>query len=700
MIAAESDAPQRFQRTEIPRHKTWGGPLVIPEHHRATPGNVECSKCGRHWKGKCPCTYYKRCTNWIDVIQNEYALKQWDRRLVAYGMSQRPDLVLAAAACKPPHDKKVLTQEDKDALQQIADQAKEFAKGSAAATIGTSLHKLTERMDLGETLGFVPAPWPADLKAYQEATKDIEWIDIESFRVHDEYKVGGTADRIGWYEGRLRIFDVKGLALTTLLPTPTGWTTMGAIQIGDQVFGSNGEPCTVTIKSDVKRIGTYIVSFNDGSKVTCDSEHIWWTTTRYDRDNGRGPQPRSILEVAATQRTNGGKGQNHHCVPVTQPLNLPELRLPIDPYLLGCWLGDGTCSNGGITKQDDLFDVLQSDGCVLGVRQIDKRSGCVTRTAVGLMALLRTWNLLNNKHIPDQYLRASDQQRLRLLQGLMDTDGTWNIPRRRAEFTTTDKAMAYQVEELLLTLGQQPHIDIVKRTGFGKTVIAYVLGFTPVDMMPFRLPRKAAKAVTGKQERKSDASARNRVIVSVEAGPDVETACIGIDSDDHTYLCSDRFIPTHNTGSDFWAGGQGPAMQLAMYARSRKYDIATDTRVPDVADLDLNVGYVIHLPEGQGFCELKPVDIMKGWGACRVAKEVWKTRDEKKYFMEPQQVRHTTTFVDLAAQAATVAELKTLWRSAAEQHALTPHVKKFITERAEALKSQARADLPVIRPQM
>jgi hypothetical protein len=169
--------------------------------------------------------YYKRTTTFIDVLQDEYLLKQWGKRNVAYGMSQRPDLILAASACTPDSDKNQ-SLEDKRELNSIAAQADEAAQHMKAATIGTSLHKLTHRMDRGETLGFVPDPYPADLAAYDEKIKSlgIEWVSIESFRVYDgwvdtecahKYRhcdcmgVAGTVDRIGWYKGRLRIFDIK-----------------------------------------------------------------------------------------------------------------------------------------------------------------------------------------------------------------------------------------------------------------------------------------------------------------------------------------------------------------------------------------------------------------------------------------------------------------------------------------------------------
>jgi hypothetical protein len=167
--------------TEIPRDR-WGRPLILP------PGETKR-------------VAYRRCTTFVGCLEDTYNLMNWKNRQVAYGMGQRKDLVLAAAAADP---------DDKRKLNEIAEKATEHAMASASATTGTALHALTERIDRGQPLGFVPAEYEADIAAYREATKSIEFSGIESFRVHDEWRVAGTADRIGKdRRGRIRIYDIK-----------------------------------------------------------------------------------------------------------------------------------------------------------------------------------------------------------------------------------------------------------------------------------------------------------------------------------------------------------------------------------------------------------------------------------------------------------------------------------------------------------
>ena len=171
-----------FVNTEIPRDR-YGRPMILQ------PG------------AKTKRVAYRRTTTFVGCLEDTYNLMAWKNRQVAIGMGQRPDLVLAAAAAD---------KEDKRAFNEIADKATEHALASASATTGTALHALTERLDRGQELGHVPDPYGDDLKAYEAATAGINWLGIEAFRVHDDWKVAGTADRIGRSpNGRLRIFDIK-----------------------------------------------------------------------------------------------------------------------------------------------------------------------------------------------------------------------------------------------------------------------------------------------------------------------------------------------------------------------------------------------------------------------------------------------------------------------------------------------------------
>ena len=172
----------QWQNAEIPRDR-WGRPMIMP-----LKGTKRVA--------------YRRATTFVGCLDDTNGLMKWMSRQVAFGMGQRKDLVLAAAAADPT---------DKKKIGEIADKAAEHAKGVAgdAAETGTALHSLTERIDRGGPLGVVPQEYQADIEAYRKATEHIEYLGIETFRVHDEWKVAGTADRIGILNGRPMIMDIK-----------------------------------------------------------------------------------------------------------------------------------------------------------------------------------------------------------------------------------------------------------------------------------------------------------------------------------------------------------------------------------------------------------------------------------------------------------------------------------------------------------
>lgn len=170
-----------FGNVEIPRDR-FGRPMVM-----STDGKRVA---------------YRRTTTFVGCLDDMNGLMKWKARMVAIGMGQRKDLVVASAAADP---------EDKKLLGDIAEQAMAQAQAGAAATTGTALHAMTERMDRGQDQGHIPDEHVGDLKAYAAATAHIEWLDIECFRVHDAWKVAGTADRIGrdTRTGRVQVYDIK-----------------------------------------------------------------------------------------------------------------------------------------------------------------------------------------------------------------------------------------------------------------------------------------------------------------------------------------------------------------------------------------------------------------------------------------------------------------------------------------------------------
>lgn len=142
---------------------------------------------------------YTRWTTLAGAMEDLNNIRAWDQRMVALGLAERSDLVLAVAAHR----------DDKDELNRICRDAKERGGANTASGIGTSEHKLLERLDLGQDLGAVPDEYTADIRAYEKATAELEPIAIERFVVHDKLRTAGTPDRIVVYRGRNYVADIK-----------------------------------------------------------------------------------------------------------------------------------------------------------------------------------------------------------------------------------------------------------------------------------------------------------------------------------------------------------------------------------------------------------------------------------------------------------------------------------------------------------
>lgn len=312
---------------------------------------------------------------------------------------------------------------------------------------------------------------------------------------------------------------------------------MRDVQVGDQLIGGDGRPCLVTGKSEPHERDCYRITFDDKTSVVCDNEHLWQVEMGYQK-----PYDQKVMatEDLAQNLTNPVTGSRHLRIPNVEPLDLPEADLPIDPYVLGAWLGDGAAGGGRICKPlPALFAEIARRGYKVG----DDTSGpdrAEARTIFGLRTQLRKAGLLNNKHVPAAYLRASRQQRLDLLRGIMDTDGHWNPKRQRCVVNVTDERFANEVRELALSLGYGARTFATTATGFGRTVDAWQTWFTPNDEV-FIARRPDSFRVD------APAKAKRRIIHSVERIPTVTTQCVMVDSFDQTYLCGEQMVVTHNT---------------------------------------------------------------------------------------------------------------------------------------------------------
>jgi deoxycytidine triphosphate deaminase len=394
-----------------------------------------------------------------------------------------------------------------------------------------------------------------DVKTEQEElTELVEVADGEPFILHPgEFVLGSTLERVTLPDDLVARLEGKALALDTEIPTSRGWMLMAEIRPGDIVFDADGEP-TVVLGATPPLVGRPCmeVVFSDGATVVCDAAHEWETTDKNGRRHGL--RRSRVVTTDEIQQTLTVRGERNHQVRLAGPVRYPERRLPVDPYVFGAWLGDGTTTKAEITSADvEILDEIALAGYAVApqrTRPLSYRIGGAGHTrdeATGryvanesLSSTLRSMGLSHGKRIPFEYLRASVDQRQALLEGLMDTDGC--VDRLgRCDLTTVREPLAFDVMELVASLGFRPTLACKRAMLRGRDCgPKYEIQFVP-DRPVFRLPRKLER------QKRHGSYHHFRAIADVRDVPSVPVCCIEVSSPRGLYLATRSYIPTHNS---------------------------------------------------------------------------------------------------------------------------------------------------------
>ena len=330
----------------------------------------------------------------------------------------------------------------------------------------------------------------------------------------------------------------KALALDTPIPTPKGWTTIGDIEVGDKILSPDGNPVSVTFKTETMiNHQCYKIFFDNGEEIVADADHLWEVNSSYWRTGKKVINTDEIYSRYSKKINNKrGKGVGGSLyIEFSNPINGENQDLPIDPYLLGVWLGDGYSADGRIIAHKDDYEFYKTK---IDVEHERVENNCIRFKCRGLREKLKENNLLKNKHIPQIYLRSSVDQRMELLRGLMDTDGS--ITKTQTfEFYQKNYEFILQVVELLSSLGIKSRVSrkLINQCWY------YTVRFPSKENI-FNLPRKSKLINFDGKGRPQN---KRHYIQKIEKVDSVPVACIQVDSDDHLFLCGKTFIPTHNT---------------------------------------------------------------------------------------------------------------------------------------------------------
>ena len=381
----------------------------------------------------------------------------------------------------------------------------------------------------------------------------------------------------------------KALWISTELPTPSGWTMIGDIKVGDVVFGDDGSPCNVTyVTEEMTDHDCFLVTFSTGEEIIADGGHLWFVSSRFAFDGSlsvKSSDYRGIIstrEMSKKVKTGWSYDCCNYSIRLSKPLELPTSNFLIPPYTFGAWLGDGASAGQRITigeGDEEILRQMEKEG-VASFEMCHKDRTPTYRLGPAsshhykdgdsgsILIYLRTIGVLFDKHIPTEYLRSSRVQRLELLRGLMDTDG-YVSKKGHCEFTSCRKKLAYDVRDLLFSLGYKVNVLEENATLYGRVVgKKYRLHFMAYKDEPvFHLQRKINRLIFRKRDTERSELIR---IVSIKPIGSVPVRCIQVDSPSHLYLIGRSLIPTHNTTVEAslatWYAQEVPGSEIYLVA--------------------------------------------------------------------------------------------------------------------------------------
>lgn len=351
----------------------------------------------------------------------------------------------------------------------------------------------------------------------------------------------------------------KEVTLDTLLPTPVGYKKAGDIVVGDELFDRQGKPTEVQAVYRNTGNNKYRVTLEDGRSYECCDEHItpYLTDNDIKKDNPIRNKPLAEMlddyKQSFTDIRNPNKTyyRYKYRIPNNEAVEYERKKLPVNPYVLGVAIGDGslTSTGGLIVSSDDTF-ILEKVAKKLNTtyKRNPANFNNLFKNTVELRKKINTLvgGYSYEKTIPDEYLLASKSQRLSLLQGLMDTDGSCHKQEWKGKFTrqfvysTSSEKLSETFRELCNSLGIMTTI----RTDDRGDKTNYVIHLRTDRTDIFTLPRQVMKVETSQWTSNKHKSV---AIVDIQYLGTKDGVCFTVDNPERLYLITKGYIPTHNT---------------------------------------------------------------------------------------------------------------------------------------------------------
>ena len=327
-------------------------------------------------------------------------------------------------------------------------------------------------------------------------------------------------------------------------------------KVGDKIYGADGKLTTIVSKEIYDNQLQYEVKFSDGRIIECGGGHLWGV---WHRSHAKWKYSVKSLNDIMLNYKYKREGDFRYFIPISAPIEYSEKKLPLDPYYLGLWLGDGNSHNTGITtKDDEIVDYLYSfakDNELHIKENQNKYKNCPTyniNSTVGeihksgnkVLRELQKLSLLRNKHIPEIYLKSSINQRLELLRGLMDSDGYAGPG--VAEFTSSYVGIQESFPKLINSLGIRNKISyrIPKCNGIDGKLSMRISMLTSLDIFKLSRKRNVFNIIKGTYATTNTIKSAIVSIIPTSVKPSV---CIGVDNDSKLFVAGESYVVTHNS---------------------------------------------------------------------------------------------------------------------------------------------------------
>lgn len=457
----------------------------------------------------------------------------------------------------------------------------------------------------------------------------------------------------------------KAQPLDAKILTIDGWKTMGELTMDDKVISASGKAANIVGIFPQGEKDVYRITMSDGSSTECCGDHLWETqsanerrkrnygTSRRSEGQKHRHKPyssvRTTFEILKTLQAYHGKvdKRKNHQIPTTKAIQFVKKELLIDPYLMGCLIGDGSfragisfssCDQEILDRVLPVLDTMECNFAYSGgySYRIRKKTGRYNHKNK-LISAIKNYGLMNKmsyeKSIPSDYLFSSVDDRINLLNGLMDTDGTLSKNGCNFSYCTTSEQLSKDVKFLTQSLGGVAKIKTKKTTytynGIKKKGrLAYNVSISlPNEINPFWLPRKRNKVVLKTKY------PPKRYIADVIFVGKKECQCIAIDDPSHLYL-TDECIVTHNTTVISKVVSE-LNVQTVIYVVS--IDLLEQMRETLTRSLSVPIGMV-----GGGECDIQNITVCSAWTPGKLfsktkvvsdeemKQDKWKPSDEQK----------------------------------------------------------------------